>query len=101
MMAGDRFTRGPWHLGRWSKPIGTIAVLWVAFITVLFMLPQVTPIRRDTFNYASIAVGVVLLLSGGWWILSAHRWFTGPRVQGTPEELAAIERELERLESPP
>ena len=22
-------------------------------------------------------------------------WFTGPKVQGTPEELAAIERELE------
>lgn len=33
-------------------------------------------------------------LSGGWWLLSARRWFHGPRVQGTPEELAAIEREL-------
>jgi hypothetical protein len=26
--------------------------------------------------------------------VSARKWFTGPRVQGTAEELAAIEREL-------
>jgi len=27
-------------------------------------------------------------------MVSARRWFTGPRVQGTVEELAEIEREL-------
>ena len=94
LRAGDRFQRGPWHLGRWSTPIGVIAVLWVIFITILFVLPQVKPVTRDTFNYAIVAVGAVLLFSGGYWVLSAHRWFTGPRVQGTPEELAAIERDL-------
>ena len=41
---------------------------------------------------------VVTLAFGLWWVLSAHRWFTGPKVQGTPEELRAIEAELERLE---
>jgi uncharacterized membrane protein len=34
-----------------------------------------------------------LLLFGGWWVLSAHRWFTGPRRQGSEEELEAIERQ--------
>ena len=100
LRAGENFQRGPWHLGRWSKPIGIIAVLWVAFITVLFMLPQVTPITRDSFNYAPVAVGVVLLLAGGWWLLSARNWFKGPRVQGTLEELAAIERELGEVGEP-
>jgi hypothetical protein len=42
-----------------------------------------------------VAVGVVVLLAGGWWLLSARKWFKGPKVQGTPEELARIERELE------
>src|SRR5215813_11533430 len=32
---GDRFERGPWHLGRWSKPIGIIAVIWVVIISIL------------------------------------------------------------------
>jgi hypothetical protein len=40
---------------------------------------------------------VVVGFSGIWWVLSAHKWFTGPKVQGTPEELAAIEEELESL----
>ncbi|HEY0508032.1 MAG TPA: amino acid permease [Blastococcus sp.] len=94
---GDAFERGPWHLGRWSRPIGIVAVGWVAFITVLFMLPQVSPVTAETFNYTPIAVLVVLGFAGIWWVVSARRWFTGPKVQGSPEELAAAERELESL----
>jgi len=94
LRAGESFQRGPWHLGRWSYVIGWITVVWVVFITILFTLPQVTPITRHTFNYASIATAVVLFGAGGWYLLSAKNWFHGPKVQGTPEELAAIEREL-------
>lgn len=95
LRAGDSFQRGPWHLGRWSQPIGWISVVWVAFIAILFCLPQYSPIDINTFNYAPVAVGVVILFAGAWYFLSARKWFTGPKVQGTPEELAAIERDLE------
>jgi amino acid permease (GABA permease) len=94
---GDAFQRGPWHLGRWSRLIGTVAVLWVVFITVLFMLPTVSPVTAKTFNYTPIAVLAVLGFAGIWWLVSARNWFTGPKVQGSPEELAAMERELETL----
>jgi amino acid permease (GABA permease) len=94
---GDAFQRGPWHLGRYSRAIGIVALVWVAFITVLFMLPQVSPVTRTTFNYAPIAVLVVLGFAGIWWVASAKKWFSGPKVQGSPEELAAIEQELEAL----
>ena len=90
----DDFQRGPWHLGRWSSVVGWIAVTWVIIITILFMLPQVGPITWTTFNYAVVAVLVVIGFAGIYWLVSARNWFTGPRVQGTPEELAAIEREL-------
>jgi len=92
---GENFKRGPWHLGRWSYVIGWTAVCWVVFITILFMLPQFGPVGLwSTFNYAPIAVAVVIGYAGIYWLVSARKWFTGPRVQGTPEELAAIEREL-------
>ncbi|MBC7680205.1 MAG: amino acid permease [Pseudorhodobacter sp.] len=91
---GDGFQAGPWSLGRWSRPIGIVAVGWVAFISVLFMLPTTSPVTRSTFNYTPLAVLAVLGFAGGWWLLSARKWFTGPKVQGTPEELAAVEREL-------
>src|SRR5207248_2041806 len=79
LRAGDRFQRGPWHLGRWSRPIGIIAVTWVVIITILFMLPTGNPITRDNFNYTVVAVGFVLAFSGIWWIASARHWFTGPK----------------------
>jgi amino acid transporter len=93
--AGDKFQKGPWNLGNKGGLIGTIATIWVVFIAILFLLPQVSPIRADTFNYAPIAVIVVLLFAGGWYQLSAKNWFKGPKVQGTAAELAAIERDLE------
>ncbi|MFG2820146.1 amino acid permease [Kitasatospora sp. NPDC048365] len=79
---GDAFPRGPWHLGRWSRMIGTVAVGWTAVITVLFMLPTVNPITAVSFNYTPVAVAVVLGFAGLWWLVSARHWFTGPRVHG-------------------
>jgi amino acid permease (GABA permease) len=95
LMAGDRFQRGPWHLGRWSRPVGIIAVIWIVFIAILFVLPQAAPGNDlKTFNYAIVAVAVVLVGTGAWWLLSARNWFKGPKVQGTADELAKIEADL-------
>jgi len=91
---GEGFQRGPWHLGRWSYIVGWIAVIWVGIITILFMLPTVSPIHFSNFNYTIVAVVVVIGFAGIYWGVSARKWFKGPKVQGTEEELAAIEREL-------
>jgi amino acid permease (GABA permease) len=97
LRAGASFQRGPWHLGGWSRPIGTAAVIWVVFIAILFMLPTASPIHASNFNYTVVAVLVVIGFAGIWWLASARTWFTGPKVQGTAEELAAIERELQEV----
>jgi amino acid permease (GABA permease) len=100
---GESFERGPWHLGRWSYIVGWTAVIWVCLITILFMLPQFGPVtdngtlNLNTFNYSVVAVIIVIGFAGIWWLVSAKNWFTGPKVQGTPEELAAIEHELEAV----
>jgi amino acid permease (GABA permease) len=94
---GSRFVRGPWHLGRWSAPIGIVAVIWVIFITVLFMLPTASPVTWKSFNYTVIAVVAVVGFAGIYWAVSAKNWFTGPRVQGSAAELAAIEQELKEV----
>lgn len=75
---GAAFERGPWHLGRWSQVIGVVAVIWVGVITVLFMLPQVSPVTWETFNYAPVAVLVVLGFAAAWWLASARHWFLDP-----------------------
>jgi amino acid transporter len=88
------FKHGPWHLGNWSRPIGIIAVLWVAFISVLFMLPTAWPITPVTFNYTSIVVLGTLVILVVWWRVSVRHWFKGPQVQGSEAQLAAIERSV-------
>jgi len=99
LRAGSAFQPGPWQLGRWSRPIGIVATIWVVFISILFLLPQATPLNLSTFNYTPVVVGVVVAFAGGWYLVSARQWFRGPKVQGTAEELAAIERDLELLGS--
>ncbi|MDQ6643462.1 MAG: amino acid permease [Chloroflexota bacterium] len=88
------FHPGPWHLGAWSKPIGVIAVVWIAFISVLFMLPTANPFTALTFNYTPIVVLGALVILTVWWFASARHWFKGPHIQGTAAELAAIEQRV-------
>ena len=92
--AGKDFQAGPWNLGKWGVLNGVVATTWTVFICIMLLLPQLKPINWLTFNYAPIAVLVVIGFATIYWFASARKWFTGPKVQGTPEELAAIEREL-------
>src|ERR1022692_2294334 len=98
-LAGDSFKPGPWHLGRWSTLVGWVGVAWVGIITVLFVLPTASPITWHDFNYTPVAVGVVLLYAGIFWLVSARKWFKGPRPQGDETRLEEIERELQVIES--
>jgi amino acid permease (GABA permease) len=91
---GEEFEAGPWNLGKWGKPVALIAVIWVLISSLVFLLPQASPITAHNFNYAPIALGVVLLISAVWWFVTARRTFNGPISYGTPEELAALENEL-------
>jgi len=82
----DKFVRGPFHLGKWSKPINVVAFLWVCFACIMFVLPQVLPVTAASLNYAPVAVGFVLVLAMGWWFLGARKWFHGPVRNWDPTE---------------
>ena len=93
--AGAAFAHGPWHLGRWGRPIRAVALVWVAFIGVLFMLPTAASVTRDNFNYTPVVlIGTAAGLTI-WYRRSVRHWFVGPRTQGDEAQLAAIEEELE------
>jgi len=83
--AGDSFQSGPWTLGRWYKPLNIIAIIWVAFISILFILPvtdTAVPWNSNfdykTANYAPVALVIVIGAVGIWWLVSAKNWFKGP-----------------------
>lgn len=95
---GAEFPVGDWSLGRWYKVVGAVAILWVAFICLLFIIPaddKGLPWQDDftwsSVNFAPITVVVVLGAVGIWWLVSARKWFTGPlhTVSEIEEELDA------------
>ncbi|MFI2643775.1 amino acid permease [Streptomyces sp. NPDC018610] len=88
---GDEFRPGPWHLGRWGRPVGVVAVTWIALSSVLFMLPQAAPFTVASFNYAPVALAAVLLIATVWWFATARRRFRGPVSYGRPDEVAAMD----------
>lgn len=86
----DQFVRGPFHLGKFSYPVAATAVIWIAFISIAFILPSLNPVNLQTFNYAIVAVGIVIIYSVGFWLLSARKWFKGPIKQIAVEEMQGI-----------
>jgi amino acid transporter len=102
----DAFQPGPWNNGAKYKWMNPFATIWVAIITVIFILPTVpagVP-WNDGFdwkfvNYAPIVTGGVMLAVGLWWMLSARHTFTGPR--HTISELDAELGEGPSMTDPP
>jgi amino acid transporter len=96
----DAFEPGAWSLGQHYRWIDPIAIVWVFFISIVFLMPpySISAPWKDGFtweavNYAPLLVGGALLLFGGWWVLSANKWFKGPVRMGTEEELQRLEEE--------
>ena len=73
--------KGPFNLRALSRPIATVACLWIGFITVVFGLPTLNTVTSQTLNYTVVAVGILTLGAVGSWVLWAHRWFTGPSLE--------------------
>ena len=69
------FQPGVWNLGGWSAVIGWIAVGWVVFIVILFMLPPASPVTVSNFNYAPVAVLAVLVFSTVTWVVGGRQHF--------------------------
>jgi amino acid transporter len=77
-----------WSLGRWSRPIAIVALLWTAVLLVLFSFPT-----SGNISWPFMVLAVVLLLV--YYFAWARSRFQGPRVMGAEEELTEIEREFE------
>ena len=116
-LRSNDFVEGPWHLKGKSKLVGWTAVVWVGFITILFFLPVYNPFwpiggktlnpdgsvafyNINNVNFTGPIMLTAVVLIALYWRLSARKWFTGPKVMGTPEELAAIEHELSQFDEP-
>ena len=79
---GSRFRRGPWHLGKWSYPIGIASTAFTSLMIPILCLPSVTNSDLDAslMNWTCLVWGGPMLGALVWWVVSAHKWFKGPKV---------------------
>jgi len=98
---GDDFEPGPWNNGRKYRWMNLFATIWVGIITIIFCLPF-TPLAVpwndeftwESFNYAPLMVGVVILFAWLTWMLSARKHFTGQVREIEIEEAIGPEPEV-------
>jgi amino acid transporter len=77
-----------WSLGRWSKPIAYLALLWVVVLMILFSFPT-----SGNISWPFMVGAIVLLLV--YYFAWAKRRFQGPRIMGVEAQLTEIEKEFE------
>ncbi|KXZ54383.1 hypothetical protein GPECTOR_5g461 [Gonium pectorale] len=89
-----RFKPGPFCLGWAAYPIGIAATLWVAFIVVVFSLPNTYPANSENVNYAGVTLLATFTLSLIWFFFpyyGAYKWFKGPVSTLDDDQDASVE----------
>ncbi|KAG0365546.1 hypothetical protein BGZ54_006418 [Gamsiella multidivaricata] len=90
-VGASTFVQHEFNLGKFSRPVGWIAVIWTIFIFIIFNLPQSWPVDdMNAFNFTPAAVGFLLIFTTLTWFLSARHWFKGPVSEIALQELDGI-----------
>jgi len=77
---GNRFRRGPWHLGKFSKPVGVMACSFTLVMMPILCFPAVrgNDLTLQLMNWTVLVYGGPMTIVLIWWFISAHKWFKGP-----------------------
>ena len=74
----QKYADAPWSLGRWSGLVNGIALVWIAFISVLFVLP---PNQLTGYIFGGLFAALIVL-----YFASARGKFRGPLGENSATE---------------
>ncbi|KGO47337.1 Amino acid/polyamine transporter I [Penicillium expansum] len=103
---GDSFIPGEFYTGRFSKPIGWVAVIYMVFVIVLTMIPTEGPnptrefdlcyfvtgafadlvFEAQTMNYTVVINGSLWLGAVVYYYVHARKTYRGPQTTVSPED---------------
>ncbi|KAI1760742.1 amino acid transporter [Hypoxylon sp. FL1150] len=81
-LVGNRFRRGPWHLGAASLPSGVAACCFVVVMLPILCFPSVRgeDLTLDEMNWTVLVYGAPMTFVIIWFFVDAHKWFKGPKI---------------------
>lgn len=79
--ARKSFQPGPWNLGRFSLPVGALSCAFVATMIPFLCFPTSTgkDLTPDAMNWTVVVFFGPMFMFIVWFIVDAHKWYTGPR----------------------
>jgi amino acid transporter len=77
-----------WSLGRFSRPVAVVALIWIVALMVLFTFPT-----SGNISWPFILAAALFLLV--YYFAWARRRFTGPKMHKIEAEMTDIEKEFE------
>ncbi|TID19249.1 hypothetical protein CANINC_003820 [Pichia inconspicua] len=90
--------RGPFNMGRFSKPIMLYSCVWTVFLSIVFVFPNYMPVDKENMNYTVVILGAVFILAGGWYVIDARKWYTGPVATTEDEPAVSVDQSNESTE---
>lgn len=80
---------GPWSLGKWSKPINILSIIWILFISIMMIIPP-----NHMAAYALGGMFIILIIMD---LAYYKKHFKGPQaaLEKSLEEIRRLEDEFE------
>ncbi|KAF9149015.1 hypothetical protein BG015_009218 [Linnemannia schmuckeri] len=70
------FIPGDFTLGRFSKSLHILSIIWLLFLSLILMFPSTIPVTKNNFNYAPVVLVILIIIFSVSWF-KARTDFTG------------------------
>jgi hypothetical protein len=76
-----KFNHARWNLGKWSRPMTLIALVWNLYAAAVLFSPIYFPVTSQTFNYACVIFGAITIFAVlCWWFMPEEEWLKSKRI---------------------
>lgn len=75
------FTHARWSLGKWSRPMALVALVWNLYLAAILFSPIEFPVSGSTFNYSCVIFGAITIFGFlTYWFTPEENWLPAARL---------------------
>lgn len=99
--ARSTFIPGPVSLGKYSVPIGIVSVAFVTLMIPILCMPtsRGSDLTLEYMNWTSLVFFGPMSIVTAWFLISARKWYKGPRSNLNESDLVVREYTNEKVDS--
>lgn len=77
----NEFKSARWSLGKWSRPLNFIALIWNLYLAAVLFSPIEFPATSANFNYDVVIFGAITVFAIlSWWFTPEDKWLPSARL---------------------